>query len=402
LNKLVGIRKILFTLAVIAGLGGLVLAGVLAIGRSQEVSLPVPPGPFAVGRVMMDWTDTNRADPLGHDPRKPRKLNVWIWYPAEKPAEDALPAPYLPAAWVQARQRDAGLGLLLRQDLARVHSHSYPDLPLASAREIYPLLILQPGLGPILPDYTTLAEALASSGYIVVGSTPTGSASVVAFNDGEVISGTTQGNISEDATPEQTRRILGSLVQVWAEDNRFVLDQAEQLNLADPAGRFTGRIDLTTVGVFGHSFGGASAAQFCHLEPRCKAGADLDGYLYGDVVDSGLAQPFLFVWSQPVDARDPAWLQASADAQAVFDRLPAGSLKISLRDTRHFNFTDNAVEFDPLMRPLGLLGPIDGARGLYITTSYLQAFFDNALLHHRDPLLDANPSPFPEAQVEVR
>ena len=37
----------------------------------------------------------------------------------------------------------------------------------------------------------------------------------------------------------------------------FALDPLAQLNTADPAGEFTGRLDLTRVGIFGHSFGGA-------------------------------------------------------------------------------------------------------------------------------------------------
>jgi hypothetical protein len=259
--------------------------------RNREVILPAPGGPFEVGRVEYDWSDAGRADPLGKEPQQPRKLNVWIWYPGEPSPSSKAPAPYLPPAWIAAREQVSGIGTLLMQSYAHVRSHSTADLALSTAQASYPVLIMQPGLGPVIADYTTLAETLASYGYIVVGSTPTGSASVVVFNDGQVAIGTSQGNLPDSASPVEAQRILGSLIQVWAADDGFVLDQVEHLNAADPAGRFIGRIDLNKVGVIGHSFGGATAAEFCHLDSRCKAGVDLDGYLSGMSCRRGWASP---------------------------------------------------------------------------------------------------------------
>ncbi len=369
------VRYVLFLL----GLGFfsfLGLVGGLVWERNRPVTLPAPSGPYPVGRVEYDWTDTARPDPLGADPQQARKLNVWIWYPGQAGESGAGPAPYLPSAWVAAREREAGLGLLLMQNLRRVRGHSIQQLPLSSAQERYPVLILQPGFGPILPDYTSLAESLASDGYIVVGSTPTDSASVVVFKNGQVASRTPRGNLPDNAAPKAMQRAAGRLVKVWAADDRFVLDQVEQLNQADPAGRFTGRIDLNAVGVSGHSLGGASAAEFCSQDTHCKAGADLDGYLYGDVLQTGLKQPFLFVWSEPVNPNDPAWLKARQDAQTV---SAAGSREVVISGARHFNFADFSVEFQPVYHLEGGLGSIDGAQGLRTIAEYVREFFDRAL-----------------------
>jgi len=49
------------------------------------------------------------------------------------------------------------------------------------------------------------------------------------------------------------------------------VNQLENLNAAEPSGKFTGRLDLQRLGMFGHSFGGAQALQFCHDDARCKA-----------------------------------------------------------------------------------------------------------------------------------
>ncbi len=348
--------------------------------RNRPVELPAPGGPYPVGRVEYDWTDSARPDPLAADPSQPRKLNVWIWYPGEAGASGAGPAPYLPSAWVTERERDEGFGILLKQNLDRVQGHSTEQLPLSGVQGSYPVLIMQPGLGPILPDYTTLAELLASYGYIVVGSTPTESSVVVVFNDGQTVYRTPQGNLPDSASPEEAGEILDKLIQVWVGDDGFLVDQIERLNAADPEGRFTGRINLGKVGVFGHSFGGASAEEFCAHNARCKAGADLDGYLYGDVAQVGLQQPFLFLWSEPANKTDPNWQRAMQEANAALQSQPEGR-QITIPGTRHFNFTDFAVEYAPIYHLVGALGPIDGEQGLQTIATDVREFFDGALLN---------------------
>jgi pimeloyl-ACP methyl ester carboxylesterase len=48
------------------------------------------------------------------------------------------------------------------------------------------------------------------------------------------------------------------------------------------------------LGTVGHSFGGATALQFCHEDARCRAAIDLDGIPFGSVVTDGLAKPAMF------------------------------------------------------------------------------------------------------------
>jgi len=268
--------------------------------------------------------------------------------------------------------------------------------PLAAAPSAFPVLVLQPGLGPILPDYTTLSEDLASRGYVVFGSTPTYSSAVVVFPDGRVAPGAEAANLSDNATPAEAQQILSSLIQVWAADNRFVLDQAAALNQADLDGRFTGRLDLSRVGFWGHSFGGASAAETCHLDARCKAGVDLDGYPYGEAIQAGLDQPFMVQWSQPPDPADPGWQQARRDMGNMQQRLGGDGYQIMIAGARHFNFTDNGVFYAPFLKLIGGLGAIDGRRLLAISTTYTAAFFDHYLKGQTEPLLRGPSAAYPE------
>lgn len=60
------------------------------------------------------------------------------------------------------------MGLLTR-DLSLVGAHSIADPPVARDERSYPVVILRAGGGAPTTDFTTLAEDLASHGYIVVG-----------------------------------------------------------------------------------------------------------------------------------------------------------------------------------------------------------------------------------------
>ena len=76
-------------------------------------------------------------------------------------------------------------------------------------------------------------------------------------------------------------------------DTRFVLNELAALNSgASPDARhrplpagLAGTLDLTRVGMFGHSLGGATSAEAMAADRRILAGLDLDG----SIIVSGLA-----------------------------------------------------------------------------------------------------------------
>ena len=401
--------KILLRLAIglavaaFVALAGLLL--VLWLMHNRPVTLPAPGGPYAVGRVEYDWVDQARAETFGPGSNGHRELDVWVWYPVAPGAATAAPAPYLPPAWRAARaqtQQPAALAQFAIQDPSVVQSHAVLGAPLATAHKAYPVIVLQPGLGPILPDYTTLAEDLASRGYVVAGSTPTYSSAVVVFPDGRVAPGVDAASVSDSASPAEAQQILDRLVQVWAADDSFVLSQMAALNQTDPDGRFTGHLNLGAAGFMGHSFGGAAAAETCHLDPRCKAGVNLDGTPYGDVVQAGLDRPFMTLWSERPLPSDPSTQQEQQDMRAMESRLGGDGYQLVIRGSRHFNFTDNSVFFAPFLTLRGGLGPIDGRRFLSITTNYLAAFFDRYLKGQTEPLLGGPSAQYPELDFVPR
>jgi dienelactone hydrolase len=379
------------------------LLGYLWLQNSRKVLLPAPTGPYAVGRVEYDWVDETRPESLRNGANTKRELAVWIWYPAAVSPTSQPAAEYLPEKWRMAREQGQGsFARFFMQNLGSVKVHAIADAPVAATHPAYPVLIFEPGLGPIATDYTTLAEDLASHGYMVVACTPTYSASVVVFPDGRIAWGTREGSVPDNASVEASNEILNRLIHVWAADDVFVLNQLEKLNQTDPSGKFAGRLDLQSVGVFGHSFGGCTAAQACRLDSRFKAGVDIDGYPRGDVIQAGLSQPFMFIWSDHQVPPDAEGLQANRNTRAIYDKLNHGGYQITVHGARHFNFTDNGVFYSPFLKMEQALGPMDGPRILMITTDYLRAFFDRYLKGYGEPLLGGPASKYPEAQFESR
>jgi len=243
---------------------------------------------------------------------------------------------------------------------------------------------MRAGAAALTADYTTLAEDLASHGYVVVGFDAPYRSFVAVFPDGREIKRAPQNDIDQ-TDGSQTDQLAAKLARAWSADMSFALDQLERLNASDPTGRFSGRLDLQRIGVVGHSLGGATALQFCHDDPRCKAGIDVDGAPFGPVISAGVTQPFMFILSdhrgESTHGQTPVAIrEAAANIRSIYERLPADRrLEITIRGGNHFMFSDNAMLKSPLlMRVLRAVGIVrlDGRRQIAITSHYLSAFFD--------------------------
>jgi predicted dienelactone hydrolase len=352
-----------------------------------------------VGRAEYDWVDPSRRDPLAGQPGLPRELAVWVWYPGEaNPA--AKPAPYLPLNWVQARDKDQDAGRLIEHEFTGILTHSFTGLALSPAQAAYPVLVMQPGMSPMASDYTVFAENLASHGYVVVGINQTYTSNLVVFPDGRVALRSASGTIPDRDTQAAAQVDGDRIMGVWKQDARFVLDQLDQLN-ADPNSPFYQRLDLAHTGLFGHSFGGATAFAVCQQDGRCKAGANLDGDPFTSEMQAPVHQPFLFFSHDfPQGCANAPACAPMLDMARLVNPGPAYFLQVS--GTQHFNFTDLPLRQVGLVRPLfrlaGYAGSIDPGRGLQITNAYLLAFFDRYLKGSDNGLLDGPSASFPEVQ----
>lgn len=404
--------KVFLALAAVVVLVLIVGFAYLDITHDQMVSLPEPTGPYAVGRISYDWVDTSRPEIFTRKRSDKRELMVWAWYPA-KHMSRAGSASYLPGKWGKEREKRIGVFSFLLRNPGSVRTHSFADAPISDARSRYPVLIMEPGFGTLPTDYTTLAEDLASRGYVVFASAPTYSASVVVFKNGRVAKQLPRASFPErsDNAPATRASVRADeaagnrLIKVWSQDVIFEMNKLQELN-GDPKSVVHGRLDLREIGVFGHSFGGATALQVCHLNSRCKAAVDLDGTPYGSVVRSDFGQPFMYFASQQTGPCDRECKLSDEQIRRIYDHSKGASYYLTIRGARHFNFSDYAAISTPFegwfLKTRGLLGPIGGRRGLRITGDYLGVFFGRYLKSEREPLLNGPSPKFTEVRFESR
>lgn len=366
-------------------------------------SYTAPTGPYAVGTTVLHLVDPNRTETYGNDPTAQREIAIQIWYPMEKvegPLAALNTAPVIVDAdkYAVAFADEFKLPAFMMSHIGLLKSHSAlrnqgDSLFIAPDEDTYPVIVGSHGWRGFRALHTTQFEELASHGYIAVGIDHTYGATATVLGNGTVI--TFDPAALPDGLPDAEYNANGTrLEEVFQGDIKFVLDEVERLN---EAGAFAGRMDLSRIGIFGHSTGGGAVVQTCQSDPRCKAGVGMDAWvepLSAEQLAQGVSQPYLFMRSVP-------WL--SNDNAPRFDELYAASTgekyRIAIGGTLHRDFTMQGI-LSPLLQLIGFTGKLDPVRTLDIVNGYMLAFFDHTLKGEPAPLLEgANPT-YPEVTFE--
>jgi predicted dienelactone hydrolase len=296
------------------------------------ITLPRPTGPYPTGTALIHLTDPGRPDPL--DPQhRPRELMVQLWYPS-RPAVDRPLAPYAPPGEAAALQATYPVPA----GAFTATTHSRPDAPARPGR--HPVVFFHHGLCASRTDTTGIDEQLASLGFVVVALASTHESPAVEFPGGRVERTSDPAFCLAGGDPfsPANQAILNRLLAVRVADTRWVLDQ---LTTADrgapmpglPAG-LRGGLETRRVGMFGHSFGGGTAAAVMHEDRRFVAGADLDGFVIGPVATAGLDRPFLVLGSSYHEpGQDPSW-------STFLPALTGWHRWLRVDDAGHYRFID--------------------------------------------------------------
>jgi dienelactone hydrolase len=196
---------------------------------------------------------------------------------------------------------------------------------------------------------------------------------------------------STDATQGETllRGYLATLkntdqvVRRWVADVKVVLDR---LPKSGPASHLAARLDLSRLGVAGHSMGGVMAGQFCVDDRRCKAALNFDGIpQYGTMINTPFPAPFLMVYS----AR-PGRAGAS---DYLYSRAASKYYRVDVADTLHVDFTEMNFWGGPL-RQRGAFGKIVPERALELTRLVARSFFGQEILKQPSTFFsDSQPLP---------
>ena len=250
-------------------------------GEARPVELPRLSGSHPIGTKTTVLTDTGRN----------RELLVTAWYPAAKPRKGHL-APYMDAKTAAAVAKEWEL---VASFAARIQTHAERESAVASGGP-FPVVLLEHGSGTVPQMYTILAEYLASHGFVVIATNHPPDSLISVFPDGQEL------HFTPYWPEDKDRRTQGIAIgkfadEVLVRDVRFVLDQLAEMNAHDRFWR--GKLDLSKVGIVGHSMGGTTAALATLEDKRILAGVNLDGSTYpgmnNDLRPVDVHKPFLFL-----------------------------------------------------------------------------------------------------------
>ncbi|MEV0590484.1 alpha/beta hydrolase family protein [Nonomuraea cavernae] len=335
-------------------------------------TLPVPTGAHPVGTTALYLKDTSRPDPWNLDVDA-RELKVTLWYPTEQ--RDGQRAPYMTPKESELAMRRYGIMGVPDDTLSKTRTNAIKDAEPAGRK--LPLVVLSPGFTNPMSTLTSLAEDLASRGYVVAGIDHTYESYATSFPGGRVAECL--------ACDSDTDPGFGTgVVAGRAADVSFVLDQLpSKWNGSD-------LIDRSKIAMAGQSIGGASAMATMVKDSRVRAGIDMDGTTYARIPTSGFSRPFMFLGSpQHVPGgRDHSW-------ERDWKLLTGWKRWLVLSGAEHQSFTDG-----PLMAgTFGITpayGVLPATRAAELTRTYVAAFLDQHLKSKRQPLLDKPSSRYPE------
>jgi predicted dienelactone hydrolase len=379
------------------------------------VTLPAPDGPNLVGSRSFSLTDESRNDAYFGAPDERRELYVQVWYPGA--IDPTQPQPAVRTLWQELYRGPRDPVTFLFGYLRGISTHTYQDIPIATADTSYPVIVFSHSLGLNAEQNTPLMEHLASHGYVVIGISHTRMTVRVISSQGQAIFADPDrmgdafaegaANEAEEfdvraASTQSAReraeivfelgeraKSINEQIAIRVADMRFVLDViAAPTKAPAPLATLLERGDSNRIGLLGMSLGGATVIDVCKIDPRCSAGLNLDGALFGQYQRQPLQTPFLSM--------------VSASNQKYGEHLLVNSTsdyyEVLVEGAEHGDFLDMTFVM-PFMKWLGANGPINAMRAVEIVNAVSLEFFDAYLRAGPKPRFDTRE--FPELRVTM-
>lgn len=341
--------------------------------------LPTPDGSFAVGSFSLHLVDSSRNEVYGPRPGGPRELMVQFFYPAE-PGQDAEPGPWIEDLDSVGPQlaKYVDIPSFAFDHLDLTDTHTFPNAPVSQASPSYPVIVYSHGWRGFRTINFNQAEALASEGYVVVTIDHTYASTMTVFPGGREVP------VDPDALPNEDDvgplRFLEAgrqLNEVMSADLDFVVDEITEINRGRRSTSLAQRLDMSRLGLFGHSAGGGAVVSFCAVDSRCRAGMGFDPWvepLDSAVIARGLDVPFAYVRSEQWTSDDNEPI-----LRKLFENGGPDQYWQRISGTEHRDFV-----FVPLLSPfgglIGIQGSIDSGRLVDLLDDQLVGFFGQYLL----------------------
>lgn len=270
-------------------------------------------------------------------PREPRgisagRFGVSVWYPGRPSTRRA---PY----------GSGGPGIKRRIYRSLVTAHAARDVAFAVRHERAPVVVYVAGWGGERTDNTALGEELASHGFVVAA------IGDLRFDGPPNSRLAGPLDLSSPQAYEATLRLAHEKMAFDVLRVSAVLDRLALLDAADPAGRFTHRLDLARAGIVGYSFGGAVALEACRHDRRLRAAMNMDGWLFDAATGYRGGVPYFLVTDRAplpgpddLNAADSAHRYASAltiaDEARQREVLQLGGYELRVDGADHLSFAD--------------------------------------------------------------
>ncbi|MFT4565354.1 MAG: hypothetical protein ACI9FN_000307 [Saprospiraceae bacterium] len=405
-------KKSIFLIRMVRAIGILLILGLAIL---LPTVLPVFQFPRTSGSYSVGTTDIQlnleRPETITQDQDDTRNLMIKTWYPSNEVGNKM--DSYVDHGGRHGFAKKYGLPPSMLNYLDHVKTTVYRDVAIANER--FPVLVFSHGYNSKANGYNALLSELASHGYIIFALNHTYESTGTTFADGSEVyfdqdyarridSGTfhiiapSVDAINEGVPFSERHTIVakgltdyyvGEMQERWADD---MVDVINELEFWNRKGLFKGTLDISKLGVFGHSRGGGAAGLTMLYDDRVQVAANVDGVQWGDVVDTTFAKPFLLLSSDwPPE-------HPNFNEHAYINKSESYFYDATLRQSAHSNFMD--IPFMIPMRAISTAGSIDPNVAIEASCGLLRSFFDKHL-KNKEVDIKESISEFPLLELDI-
>ncbi|CAJ0551492.1 Ff.00g114220.m01.CDS01 [Fusarium sp. VM40] len=298
----------------------------ILFGASQALLVPAPPGPYDVAVKHFELVDQSRLDPFAPEANTKRRIMASAYLPIDSHHGcKAQAVPYMPPLTASVFG-EAGESLGIHQGFIESFEMEFCDMSTVNPKKShrlkeFPVAVFSPGARGTRLLYGAMARSLASLGYVILTLDQTYETYVVEFPDGSVVYALTD---EPGVLPKLEAR---------TRDASFLISQLRNKTVTDSVfARFPGTFNPNKIAVYGHSFGGSTAAVTVQRDPRVIGGLNFDCPINGSVRYEGFKdKPFVIIDTKSLNF--PEWPE-------FYKKIDAAKMMLEIENTQHYVFTD--------------------------------------------------------------
>ncbi len=275
----------------------------------------------------------------------------------------------------------------------------YPE----GATSTYPLVVFSHGAFGVKLSNISAFEELASHGYVVCSIDHPGHSFYTSSSDGDIRYVDTaymREVINSNKEDYYTKAQVYELIQRWmklrSEDINMTIDTILQnVNLAAETGsekKLYQSIDVTKIGVFGHSMGAAASVLIGRERTDVDAVINIDGPYFSEMTYDTSTDDFVATkaeYDKPIlnIYSDQVWVQLQNESETnvyagnkISDQICNESYDVYLKGTKHLTLTDLSL-VSPFLTFLldGERAEVDAKENIQLENKLILEFFNDTL-----------------------